>query len=417
VLEEIFKQAWASLRRQPVRSCLTMAGIVWGIVAVTMLLAYGSGFRRVLMYTFDVFGHNVILCFPGTTSEQAGGERAGQKVQFEQADIENLRAGATFAKQVCPETVEFLGISHEERSANTAIRGVCPEYGGMRNEIPSDGRWLNAEDEMSHRRVVFIGAILKRKLFGGRPAVGEIVRIKGTRFTVIGTMDRKFSDSNYFTSDDESAWIPYSAAGDLWDAKSASVIVVTPVAPGLDKKAEQQVLQILAERQHFLPTDERAVQMMSMAEFRPIMIGISYGLEFLLLFVGLLTLGIGGVGVTNIMLVTVDERVREIGLRRALGARRRHIRWQFLAEALALTLTGGAVGIVASIIIGKLIGTLPFLGPAYEDTSGKVDIHMQVSWEILAASVALMILVGVLSGLVPAMRAARLDPVEALRYE
>ena len=132
---------------------------------------------------------------------------------------------------------------------------------------------------------------------------------------------------------------------------------------------------------------------------------------------GLLTLGIGGVGVTNIMLVTVDERVREIGLRRALGARRRHIRWQFLAEALALTLSGGAVGIVVSIIIGKLIGTLPFLGPAYEDTSGKVDIHMQVSWEILAASVALMVLVGVLSGLVPAMRAARLDPVEALRYE
>jgi putative ABC transport system permease protein len=417
MFEEIFKQAWASLRRQPVRTCLTMAGIVWGIVAVTMLLAYGSGFRRVLMYTFDVFGHDIILCWPGTTSEQAGGERAGKKVEFERADVENLRAGATFAKQICPETVRFLGVSHEERSANTAIRGVCPAYGGMRNEIPSDGRWLNPEDEVNRRRVVFIGAILKRKLFAGKPAVGETVRIQGMRFTVIGTMDRKFSDSNYFRSDDESAWIPYSTAGDLWDTKSASVLVVTPVAPGLEKKTEQQVLQILAQRQHFSPTDERAVQMMAMAEFRPIMIGISYGLEFLLLFVGLLTLGIGGVGVMNIMLVTVDERVREIGLRRALGARRRHIRWQFLAEALALTLTGGAVGVVASIVIGKLIGTLPFLGPAYEDTSGKVDIHMQVSWEILAASVVLMVLVGVLSGLAPAMRAARLDPVEALRYE
>lgn len=417
MLEEIFKQAWFSLRRQPVRSCLTMAGIVWGIVAVTMLLAYGSGFRRVLMYTFDVFGHNIITCWPGTTSEQAGGERAGKKVRFERADIENLRAGATFAKQVCPETVEFLDISHEERFANTAIRGVCPAYGEMRNEIPSDGRWLSAEDEVNRRRVVFLGAMLRRKLFGGMPAVGETVRIKGTRFTVIGTMDRKFSDSNYFASDDESAWIPYSAAGDLWDTKSASVIVVTPVAPGLENETEQQVLQILAQRQHFSSTDKRAVVMYSMAEFRPIMTGISYGLEFLLLFVGLLTLGIGGVGVTNIMLVTVDERVREIGLLRALGARRRHIRWQFLAEALALTLSGGAVGIIVSVIIGGLIGTLPFLGPAYEDTSGKVDIHMQISWEILAVSVGLMILVGVLSGLVPAMRAARMDPSEALRYE
>jgi putative ABC transport system permease protein len=196
VLGEIFKQAWAALRRQPVRSCMTMAGIVWGIVAVTMLLAYGSGFRRVLMSTFDVFGHDVILCLPGTTSEQAGGERAGKKVQFERVDIDNLRAGATFAKQVCPETVEFLGITHEERSANTAIRGVCPAYGEMRNEIPSEGRWLNGEDEVNRRRVVFLGAILRRKLFGGRPAVGEIVRIKGMSFTVIGTMSRKFSAMN-----------------------------------------------------------------------------------------------------------------------------------------------------------------------------------------------------------------------------
>lgn len=177
------------------------------------------------------------------------------------------------------------------------------------------------------------------------------------------------------------------------------------------------VLAILAERQHFSPTDTRAVRMISMAAFRPIYVGITYGLEILLLFIGLLTLGIGGIGVMNIMLVTVNERVREIGLRRALGARRRHIRWQFLAEALALTMAGGLIGVVLSVAIGELIGTLPFLGPAYEDTSGAVDIHMHVSGEILVISVAVLVIVGVLSGLVPAMRAARLDPVEALRYE
>jgi putative ABC transport system permease protein len=417
VFEEVVRQAWTSLRRQPVRTCLTMAGIVWGIVAVTMLLAYGSGFRHVLMHTFEAFGHDVIVCWPGTTSEQAGGERAGKTVQLEQEDVDNIRAGATAVKQVCPETVKTLGLSHEERFATTAVRGVCTEYGEMRNEVASDGRWLNADDEINRRRVIFLGAMMKKKLFAGMPAVGEIVRIDGAPFTVIGTMDRKFQDSSYFQSDDESVWIPYSTAGDLWDTKSASVIVVTPVAQGMEVAAQQQVLAILADRQHFSPTDKRAVRMISMAAFRPIYIAITYGLEILLLFVGLLTLGIGGVGVMNIMLVTVNERVREIGLRRALGARRHHIRCQFLAEALALTMTGGLIGVVLSVAIGALIGTLPFLGPAYEDTSGAVDIHMGVSWEILVASVGVLVVVGVLSGLVPAMRASRLDPVEALRYE
>jgi putative ABC transport system permease protein len=417
VFEEILTQAWTSLRRQPVRSCLTMAGIVWGIVAVTMLLAYATGFRRVLIHTFEAFGHDVIVCWPGTTSEQAGGERAGQKVQLEQEDVENIRAGATAVKQVCPETVQFLGLSHEERFATTAVRGVCPEYGVMRNEVASEGRWLSADDEVNRRRVVFLGAMMKKKLFAGMPAVGEKVRINGTPFTVIGTMDRKFQDSSYFQDDDHSVWIPYSTAGDLWDTRSASVLVVTPVAAELHKQAQQQVLSILAERQHFSPTDRRAVRMISMAAFRPIYNAITYGLEFLLLFVGLLTLGIGGIGVMNIMLVTVNERTREIGLRRALGARRWHIRVQFLSEALALTLAGGAVGVLLSVVIGEAIGTLPFLGPAYEDTSGTVDIHMQVSWEILVASAGVLVLVGVLSGLMPAMRAAKLDPVEALRYE
>jgi putative ABC transport system permease protein len=417
MFEEVLRQAWISLRRQPVRSCLTMAGIVWGIVAVTMLLAYGTGFRRVLMGTFQAFGHEIILCWPGTTSQQAGGERAGRVVRFEQVDIDGIRANASLVKQLCPETVKFLDISHEERSANTAIRGVCTEYGEMRNEIPSEGRWLNSDDQVNRRRVVFIGALLAKKLFAGMPPVDQTVRINGAPFIVIGTMERKFQDSNYFTSDDDSAWIPYSTAGDMWDTKSASVLVATPITPDADLRAEKQILAALAERQRFSPTDTRAVPMDCASEYRPFYELIGYGLQFLLMFVGLLTLGIGGIGVMNIMLVTVNERVREIGLRRALGARRHHIRWQFLAEALALTMSGGLVGVVMSVGIGALIGTLPFLGPAYEDTSGKVDIHMHVSWEILVASIAVLVVVGVLSGLVPAMRAARLDPVEALRYE
>src|SRR4029077_143278 len=288
MFSEIFKQAWTALGRNPVRSFLTMSGISWGIVAVTLLLSYGAGFRTVLMYTFEVFGKGAVVAWPGTTSEQAGGERAGKIVSFEQADGDEIRASAVVVEQICAETVKFTGISYEDRLSDTAIRGVYPEYGEMRNEIPVEGRWINTEDVAERRRVVFLGARLREKLFAGRPAVGETARIEGTRFTVIGTMARKFQDSNYFTSDDESAWIPYTTAGDLWNNRYASVIVFTPVAPQFEAKAMEQVRQAVAERQHFSPGDKRAITMFGREEFRPVMEGITIGVEGLLLFVGTL---------------------------------------------------------------------------------------------------------------------------------
>jgi putative ABC transport system permease protein len=315
------------------------------------------------------------------------------------------------------ETVRWLPISFGDRMANTAIRGVCPEYGQMRNEVPSAGRWISPEDMLERRRVVFIGHRLREKLFSGRPAVGETVRIAGARFSVIGTMDVKIQDSSYFTSDDESAWIPYSSAGDLWNTRYASVIVFEPVAPPFEKPAMQQVRAAIAKRQRFSPTDERAITMFGREQFRPIIDGITIGLQVLLMFIGALTLGIGGVGVMNIMLVSVDERIREIGLRRAVGARRWHIRAQFLAEALVLTLMGGIVGIALAYSLSAAIGTLPLYGAFDEELAGKGDIHLYISAATLLVSTGILVLVGVISGLVPALRASRLNPVEALRYE
>src|SRR3954451_4905663 len=232
MLIEIIREAWVALKRNYTRTFLTMLGIVWGIATVTLLIAYGSSFRNILVGGFNAFGKSVVICWPQQTSEQPGGQRAGKKVVLEKADIEMVKATAPLVKYACLETVRRPAIAYGDRLVGTSpVRGVCPEYGEMRHEVPSQGRWINSEDELERRRVIFLGGRLKEKLFSGRPAVGETVTVAGVRFEVISVMARKIQLSNYFSSDDDSSWIPYSAAADLCTTQYALVLLFAANVP------------------------------------------------------------------------------------------------------------------------------------------------------------------------------------------
>ncbi|MBL8189511.1 MAG: ABC transporter permease [Acidobacteria bacterium] len=417
ILKEVFLQAIQALVGHRIRAAMTMTGIAWGIVAVVLLMAYGNGFHNAIEVGFRrAFSNGTVVIWNGQTSMQAGGERAGRRIRLKEEDVEPLRQLGNI-KYVSPEYVEGLPLAYGIKQTSSNVRGVAPEYAEMRSEVPEFGRFINAEDVEKQRRVVFLGSEVAKKLFGNAPAVGETIRISGLTFEVIGVLTQKVSFSNYYSPDKYCAFIPYTTVKQLWSQDYVDNLVIQTMSPSTHFQALKQVREVLAARHNFNPKDERALSFNDSVENMKQISGMTGGLKIILSFIGALTLMIGGIGVMNIMLVSVTERTREIGVRKALGAKRRHILFQFILEALVITFLGGLLGIALSWLVVTIAGHRPFLADLLEDPTKQTDIFLLLSGDVIFTATGILMIVGIFSGLWPALRASKTDPIESLRYE
>jgi putative ABC transport system permease protein len=419
-LREIARQTLSSMRAHKMRSFLTMFGIIWGITSVVLLVGLGRGFNRDQKRRMRTIGVDLVIVWGGRTSTEAGGYAAGRPIRLHLDDALAIQRECYLIKTVSPESIRPVPEVSAFNASNRPVRGVWPEYQEFRSLAAAEGRLMTAEDEAQARRVVVLGVEARQQLFRGKPAVGATLVMAGYPYQVIGVLEKKKQNGSYGSGPDNTQlFVPFSAmARDFpppstperpWiDRGYLNNLVFEVADPEQHQEAIAQVYRTLGRLHHFDPQDKYALFVWDTMHGAKLTERIFNVMTLFFGAVALMTLSLGGIGVMNIMLVSVTERTREIGVRKALGATAGDIQKQFFAESATLTALSGTIGLLLGlgICIALQRVPLPDFMPAPIVVPGAI-----------VASIATLSLITITAGMYPARRAAALPPIECLRYE
>ncbi len=403
-----FKQFLNDMRRQKLRTLMTTFGIFWGTCSIVLLFAFGQGLREQQIKAQKGMGENIAIYWPGVTSMEYRGLPRGRRINFTEEDVALIKSRATTINAISPEYSKWNCAMKVGKA--TQLRNICgvwPEFGDMRNLIADEGsRFINDADQALRRRVMFIGDELKKELFPDKPAVGETILVNGVPFTVIGVMKTKKQDSSYNGRDSRKGFIPASTFTSMYSNRYLNDFVVQCKPTEVMASTKKEILGIMGVKYRFDPSDKEALSVWDTTEGIAFMKTFFMAFQYFLVGIGIATLITGGIGVSNIMNVVLEERTKEIGIKMALGARKSYVLGQFMVETLMITLLGGICGFAFAALIVKIIPLLKL-----EEYIGTPTINM---WGGILMTLLLGV-IGFLAGIFPARRAANLQPVQALK--
>ena len=406
---------WSEYRKRRKKAALITFALFWGTLSILLLMAFGRGMNTQFRVAFSGLGETLIMVYGGQTSLPFEGLPKGRPISLYPEDIDYLQDRIPEIRLIAPESYSYLAVSAGGKEINRTVHGTTSEFGVMRTQVPQlGGRFLNADDAEG-RKVAFIGWKVASDLFGGDDAVGRTIVINRIPFTVVGVLQKKIQDSMYQGPDAEQVYLPFHAYRQIDNRRRINQIHIMPHDASQSPLIEARVKALLGRKYRFDPDDRYATSFWNTIEDAKEGMAIFKGIEIFLGLIGGLTLLIGAVGVTNLMYAVAKERTKEIGIKLAIGARRRTIVGQFFLETVFVFAKGTFWGFVTAFNIVHLIR----LAPINYDSFG-IEAYLlrpEFSFQITVTYLAVLGVLCFLAGIFPALRASRANPIESLRYE